>query len=58
MKHQHGAIIGLAPKPNPTEFQKTIAVLDYYWGEPDFDYPMGAIQPGQSLCCGWLIFSI
>jgi choline dehydrogenase-like flavoprotein len=44
MKHQHGAIIGLTPKPNPTEFQKTIGILDYYWGEPDFNYPMGAIQ--------------
>jgi choline dehydrogenase-like flavoprotein len=44
MKHQHGAIIGLTPKPNPTEFQKTLAILDYYWGEPDFDYPMGVIQ--------------
>lgn len=44
MKHQHGAIIGLTPKPNATEFQKTLGILDFYWGEPGFDYPMGLIQ--------------
>lgn len=44
MKHQHGAVIGLTPKPNHTEFQKTLAILDFYWGEPGFDYPMGLIQ--------------
>jgi choline dehydrogenase-like flavoprotein len=44
MKHQNGAIVGLTPKPNHSEFQKTLAVLDYYWGEEGFDYPMGLIQ--------------
>ncbi|AFY75090.1 choline dehydrogenase-like flavoprotein [Synechococcus sp. PCC 7502] len=44
MKHQHGAIIGLTPKPNPSEFQKTLAILDFYWGEKNFNYPMGLIQ--------------
>jgi choline dehydrogenase-like flavoprotein len=44
MKHQHGAIVGITPKPNHSEFQKTLAVLDYYWGEKGFEYPMGLIQ--------------
>jgi choline dehydrogenase-like flavoprotein len=44
MKHQNGAIVGLTPKPNHSEFQKTLAVLDYYWGEEGFTYPMGLIQ--------------
>ncbi len=44
MKHQNGAIVGLTPKPNHSEFQKTLAVLDYYWGEEGFNYPMGLIQ--------------
>ncbi len=44
MKHQHGAIVGITPKPNHSEFQKTLAVLDYYWGEDGFNYPMGLIQ--------------
>ncbi len=44
MKHQHGAIVGLTIKPNHTEFQKTLAINDFYWGEPGFDYPMGLVQ--------------
>lgn len=43
-KHQNGAIVGLTKKSNPAVFQKTLAVNDFYWGEPDFDYPMGHVQ--------------
>lgn len=44
MKHQNGAILGLTKKRNPTIFQKTLAVNDFYWGEKDFDFPMGHVQ--------------
>jgi choline dehydrogenase-like flavoprotein len=44
MRHQNGAIVGLTRKSNPTIFQKTLAVNDFYWGEPGFDYPMGHVQ--------------
>lgn len=44
MKHQNGAILGLTKKLNPTVFQKTLAINDFYWGEKDFDYPMGHVQ--------------
>jgi choline dehydrogenase-like flavoprotein len=44
MKHQNGAIVGLTKKLNPTQFQKTMAVNDFYWGEEAFDYPMGHVQ--------------
>ncbi|AKG24376.1 GMC oxidoreductase [Calothrix sp. 336/3] len=44
MKHQNGAIIGVSFKPNLTEFQKTLAINDFYWGDADFDYPMGHVQ--------------
>jgi choline dehydrogenase-like flavoprotein len=44
MKHQNGAIVGLSKKLNPTVFQKTMAVNDFYWGEEGFDYPMGHVQ--------------
>lgn len=44
MKHQNGAIVGITQKENPTTFQKTMAVNDFYWGEPGFDYPMGHVQ--------------
>ncbi|MBE9078637.1 GMC family oxidoreductase [Romeria aff. gracilis LEGE 07310] len=44
MKHQNGAIVGITLKSNPSIFQKTIGLNDFYWGEPGFDYPMGHIQ--------------
>jgi choline dehydrogenase-like flavoprotein len=34
----------LSPTPNPDIYQKTICISDFYWGEPDFPYPMGLIQ--------------
>jgi len=44
MKHQNGAIVGISHRPNPSVFQKTLAINDYYWGEDGFDYPMGHVQ--------------
>ncbi|NJP10868.1 MAG: GMC family oxidoreductase [Leptolyngbyaceae cyanobacterium RU_5_1] len=44
MKHQNGAIIGISLKENPTVFQKTMAINDFYWGEEGFNYPMGHVQ--------------
>lgn len=45
MKHILGSIIGVSSfKTNPTKFQKTLSLFDYYWGEPGFDHPMGQIQ--------------
>jgi choline dehydrogenase-like flavoprotein len=44
MKHQNGAIVGITRKPNPSIFQKTLGINDFYWGEPDFNYPMGHVQ--------------
>ncbi|MUG93866.1 dehydrogenase [Scytonema sp. UIC 10036] len=44
MKHQNGAMIGVSLKSNPTVFQKTLAINDFYWGDEDFDYPMGHVQ--------------
>jgi choline dehydrogenase-like flavoprotein len=44
MKHHNGAILGIAKKKNPTQFQKTIGFNDLYWGEEGFDYPMGHVQ--------------
>lgn len=44
MKHQSIALVALGTQPNRAVFQKTIAVNDFYWGEPDFPYPMGMVQ--------------
>ncbi len=44
MKHLSAAMLGISTKKNPTRFQKTMAVNDFYWGETDFAFPMGHIQ--------------
>ncbi|AKG22489.1 GMC oxidoreductase [Calothrix sp. 336/3] len=44
MKHLMTAVVQLTPKVNPDIFQKTICVNDFYWGDDDFNYPMGHIQ--------------
>lgn len=44
MKHNCGAVIGIMKPENPTVFQKTLGINDFYWGEADFPYPMGQIQ--------------
>jgi choline dehydrogenase-like flavoprotein len=44
MKHNSAAMLGISHKINPTKFQKTLAVNDYYFGDKDYAYPMGHIQ--------------
>jgi choline dehydrogenase-like flavoprotein len=44
MRHQNGAIVGITRKTNLTQFQKTMAINDFYWGEPGFEHPMGHVQ--------------
>ena len=42
--HQSQAVLALSKEPNPSVFQKTLGVNDFYFGSDDFDYPMGNIQ--------------
>jgi choline dehydrogenase-like flavoprotein len=44
MKHNHSALIAIAPEKNHTVFQKTLGIHDYYFGGPRQDYPLGQIQ--------------
>jgi choline dehydrogenase-like flavoprotein len=44
MKHLATALVALHVEVNHASFQKTIAVNDFYWGEPDFPYPLGMVQ--------------
>jgi choline dehydrogenase-like flavoprotein len=44
MFHDSQAVLALSKEPNPTVFQKTMAVNDFYFRGPDFDYPLGGIQ--------------
>lgn len=44
MYHNSMAVLAISREPNPTFFQKTIAVNDFYFGMNGFDFPMGNIQ--------------
>jgi choline dehydrogenase-like flavoprotein len=44
MFHDSQAVLALSKEPNPTVFQKTLGVNDFYFRGPDFDFPMGNIQ--------------
>lgn len=44
MRHNMSVLMALLKEPNHTVFQKTLAVSDYYFGAPDWDYPLGLIQ--------------
>lgn len=44
MKHNCGAVVEITNRENPTVFQKTLGINDFYWGEPSFPYPMGQVQ--------------
>jgi choline dehydrogenase-like flavoprotein len=44
MFHNSQAVLALSREPNPTVFQKTLGVNDFYFGSDDFEYPMGNIQ--------------
>jgi choline dehydrogenase-like flavoprotein len=44
MFHNCKAIVALSKEPNDTVFQKTMAINDFYFGAPDYDFPVGQIQ--------------
>jgi choline dehydrogenase-like flavoprotein len=44
MAHINSGVIGISQTPNPTKFQKTLGVNDYYWGADDSELPLGHIQ--------------
>jgi choline dehydrogenase-like flavoprotein len=44
MGHINSVLMALSKCPNPTVFQKTLALNDFYFGAPDWEYPMGHIS--------------
>jgi choline dehydrogenase-like flavoprotein len=44
MFHNSQAVLALSKEPNPTIFQKTLGLNDYYFASEEFDYPLGNIQ--------------
>ena len=44
MGHVNSVLMAIAKCPNPTVFQKTLAVNDFYLGSKEWNYPMGHIS--------------
>jgi choline dehydrogenase-like flavoprotein len=48
MMHNNSSVIAFSKVPNPTKFQKTLGVNDFYFGDPtdggSWPYPLGAMQ--------------
>jgi choline dehydrogenase-like flavoprotein len=42
--HNSRAFLAVSTERNDTRFQKTLGLNDYYFGDADFDYPMGNLQ--------------
>jgi choline dehydrogenase-like flavoprotein len=57
MGHVNSVVLALSRHPNPTVFQKTLALNDFYFGAEDWPHPMGHISfvgklDGVSLSAG------
>jgi choline dehydrogenase-like flavoprotein len=44
MGHVNSVLLAVSKCPNPTIFQKTLALNDYYFASPDWEFPMGHIS--------------
>ena len=44
MGHINSVLLAISRTPNPTVFQKTLALNDFYFGDEEFPYPMGHIS--------------
>ena len=44
MFHNSQAVLALSREENPTIFQKTLGLNDFYLASDEFEYPLGNIQ--------------
>jgi choline dehydrogenase-like flavoprotein len=44
MGHNNSVLFAISRHPNPTTFQKTLAVNDFYFASKEWDFPMGHIS--------------
>ncbi len=44
MGHINSVVMALSKCPNPTIFQKTLGLNDFYFGSPEWEFPMGHIS--------------
>jgi choline dehydrogenase-like flavoprotein len=59
MVHNNTALMAVDPRhKNPTTFQKTLAVNDFYFGGQGFNYPLGNLQLLGKLQAGMLTAAV
>jgi choline dehydrogenase-like flavoprotein len=44
MRHNNSIVMAVSKTPNPTKFQKTLGLNEFYLRSSDWDYPLGHIQ--------------
>ena len=44
MRHNNAVVMAISKTANPTQFQKTLGINDYYFGSDDWEFPLGHIQ--------------
>ena len=44
MGHISSVLMAISKSPNPTVFQKSLSINDFYFGSEDWEYPMGHIS--------------
>lgn len=44
MFHDSTAVLALSREENPTTYQKTLGLNDFYFGADDFEFPLGNVQ--------------
>lgn len=44
MHHLNSALVAISTIPNKTRYQKTLALNDFYFSSPEWEYPLGHIQ--------------
>ncbi len=44
MMHNNSSLIAFSKVPNPTKFQKTLGINDFYFGDGEWPFPLGAMQ--------------
>jgi len=49
MGHNNSVLFAISRTPNPTVFQKTLGVNDFYFASKEWDYPMGTSPSSENL---------
>jgi choline dehydrogenase-like flavoprotein len=44
MLHNNSSLLAISKDRHPTVFEKTLGVNDFYYGDGDWDFPLGAMQ--------------